>query len=203
MTRQTAPPVIGDVSPVHPPSSAEPVSRRLVNEGEIALALQYRAHLKTAASETGIDPLILCAVVSRESSWGLSLTPPGPGGTNDWSPRDPEQWGYALPPDLLGWKRGLMGIDYREIFAQTGNWRDPAENLKHGAALLAGHFRFFSGRMKTDEAMHAAIAAYNCGRSIAISAVRRGVDPERHTIGGCYCSDVMTRHHSFASSMSD
>src|SRR6202040_1671752 len=60
------------------------------------------------------------------------------GATDNTSSRNPQKWGYAMPPDGLGWGRGLMQVDYAESdFGKTGPWMDPTANILFGSNDLA------------------------------------------------------------------
>jgi hypothetical protein len=165
---------------------------------ELTEALKYKDDIAAAASACGLDPLLICAVGSRESAWGLTLRPPGPAGTGDWTPRNPAKWGYAMPPDHLGWGRGLLQVDYQQEFGKTGAWRDPAQNIMHGATELAQNIAFFrrAGHPNVDP-VRAGIAAYNCGRGGVLKAIENNLDIDRYTTGHDYSQDVLRRMQWF------
>ena len=116
---------------------------------------------------------------SKESHWGLALSPQGPTGTGDFTRRDPAKWGNAMPTDGLGWGRGLMQIDwYSNIFAKTGNWQDARANILYGCQLLAGKIKKFTDAGNDqDTSLRCGVSAYN-GMSGAHSS---------------YANDVMAR----------
>lgn len=127
-----------------------------------AAVAQYASQILIAAQKYNVDPWALAAIMWNESRGGTAAPhyrPTGPGGTGDWTPRfDPKLgktsstgWQHAnpatgLPPDGLGWGRGLMQIDYGvhiDWFKSGANWRDAQTNINKGAELLAEKFRFF------------------------------------------------------------
>jgi hypothetical protein len=103
---------------------------------------RWAQQIAQAAQESTIEELgpertalALAWILDRESHGGDALRPPGPGGTGDFAPR---AWGsMPMPPDGLGWGRGLMQIDYgAHAFARGNSWSDPNENVKYGAGVL-------------------------------------------------------------------
>lgn len=167
---------------------------------EVDVAATFKPFVTASATHYSLDPLLIYALGSRESDWGLTLKPPGPAGAGDWAPRDPAKWGYAMPPDGLGWGRGLLQADYQQPFAQTGNWRDPAANIDHGCEELAAniaHFRQLAPANVDPE--RAGIAAYNCGRGGVLRAIKAGLDVDHFTTGKNYSADVLHRKARFSS----
>ena len=68
-----------------------------------------------------------------------------------------------MPPDNLGWGRGLMQIDWgSHDFAKTGNWQDPAANIEYGCSLLSQYINEYR-KPGTDEitAIRCGVARYN------------------------------------------
>lgn len=167
---------------------------------ELAEAARYQAIVSATAARYGLEDLLIYAVCSRESDWGLTLRPPGPAGTGDPAPRRSPPWPYPLPPDGKGWGRGLMQIDYQSSFAQTGPWQDPAANIDFGAALLAkniAHFR--ANPIDGFDAVAAGVAAYNCGIGRVVQAAQQGRPVDHFTTGRNYSADVLSRRAWFAS----
>jgi peptidoglycan hydrolase-like protein with peptidoglycan-binding domain len=75
---------------------------------DLEAAARYGATIVAAAGSFGLPPAVIVALGSRESRWGLALSPKGPTGTNDFTPRPftgPHRDG-PLPPDGLGFGRG-------------------------------------------------------------------------------------------------
>lgn len=107
---------------------------------------------------------VILAVMDRESFGGDLLTPKGPGGVGDPTPRKISRVeatlrpltrmvgtdatsGEALvvPADNTGWGRGLMQLDWMsQAAARDGRWRDPTVNVQLGAELLAGLFQGYA-----------------------------------------------------------
>lgn len=113
----------------------------------------YADEILAASRKYGVSPWLIAGVMYRESSGGTSLRPPGPGGTGDFLARSPSStyFKYAdpstgLPPDGLGWGRGLMQIDYgaNNAWVQSHNWADPQTNIDYATALLAQNQSFFT-----------------------------------------------------------
>jgi hypothetical protein len=164
---------------------------------DMETAKQYAASIKEAASKYNLSPSLVCALGSRESNWGLGsdMKPKGAAGTGDWAPRNPSRYGYAMPPDGLGWGRGLLQIDYQQQFGQTGNWRDPEANILYGCNELADNIAYFTKNSagQSYDPQRAGIAAYNCGRGNVTRAIKAGYDVDRYTAGNNYSQDVVNR----------
>jgi hypothetical protein len=163
---------------------------------EIQEAKKYLDALQAAAVATALDPILLCAVVSRESAWGLTLKPPGPAGTGDFTRRSPATWHCELPPDGLGWGRGLMQIDYQQEFAKSGDWKDPAGNILYGSRLLKANIDYFTAAangLNVPDPVRAGVAAYNCGRGNVHKALGNKMDVDTYSTGNNYSADVMQR----------
>lgn len=145
----------------------------------------YAAHLCY-----DLDPVILAALMDRESLGGDALMPQGAGGTGDD--------GHGL---------GLMQIDrrYHETFVNAicaGSnellWRDPAFNVLYGGQLLR------SNLSRSSENYHVAVAGYNAGLSRILGAMANepniGLSAElldQFTTGKNYVSDVFRRAEIF------
>jgi Transglycosylase SLT domain len=164
---------------------------------DMAEATKYLKAIQEAAEKCVLAPSLICAIGSRESNWGQGsdMHPKGPAGTGDWARRDPARWGYPMPPDGLGWGRGLMQVDYAQSdFGKTGNWQDPAANVLFGAEELAGNIQYFKSHPHGDaDPLRAAIAAYNCGRGNVNRAITSNVDVDAFTTGHNYSRDVTAR----------
>lgn len=183
------PPTSHDIAPTRPPPPPAHSSNEEINE-----ALQYAQDIQGAAQKHGIPAEYICGVGSRESLWGLALRPKGPAGTGDWAPRN-----GRMPPDGLGWGRGLMQIDYASHpFAQTGDWRDPAANISYGGDILGQNYDYFRrARYSGVDPLRAAIAAYNCGIGNVERAIHAGEDVDARTTGRNYSQDVLRRAAQF------
>ncbi len=105
-----------------------------------------------------------------------------------------------MPPDGLGWGRGLLQVDYQQAFAQTGNWRDPQANIDHGCNELSDNIAHFTKlALPQVDPQRAGIAAYNCGQGGVLRAVKAGFDVDHFTTGKNYSADVLHRRARFAS----
>lgn len=166
-------------------------------------ATKYRASIQTSAQKYGLPLAIVGGIGSRESGWGLTLKPTGPGGTGDAvKRRAPTQYRAGpLPPDGGGFGRGLMQIDYdAHEFARTGNWQDPAANIAYGCLVLAQNRDLLARKLQLSgqTLMQAALAAYNCGAGNVIKAVQAQLDIDYYTAGRDYGKDTLNRAGFFA-----
>lgn len=115
--------------------------------------LRQWAPLFIAAARTyGVDPWVLAGICYNESLGGSALKPPGPTGTGDFTPRSTTSTTFrfanpntGLPPDGLGWGRGLMQIDFgvHNAWVTTANWQDPLTNINKAASIFAEHLAYF------------------------------------------------------------
>jgi soluble lytic murein transglycosylase-like protein len=165
---------------------------------QLTEAAKYMAYIDAAAKRYGVQPSIIAGIGSRESRWGLALKPPCPDGTGDFAPRrfPAKHRECSMPPDGLGFGRGLMQIDYDfHEFARTGNWRDPGENILYGVRLLCDFQRLIARRTElTDlELLRAAIASYNAGPGRILRAIKIKRHIDHFTSGGDYSRDVLSR----------
>src|SRR5574341_1096358 len=120
-------------SPDHRPTPADFLSTTFPKNHPSLLkqlqeATKYKTIIEEVAGKFEIQSCIIAGLGSRESHWGLALIPPGPEGTGDFVPRIRTKSfrTTALPPDGLGFGRGLLQIDYDyHEFARIGNWKDP------------------------------------------------------------------------------
>ncbi len=142
---------------------------------------KYEAIVKKVAAQYNIPPAVIAGIGSRESHWGLALTPPGAGGTGDG-----------------GHGRGLLQIDDRwhVPFVQSGKWADARENIIYGCAVLKTSIDYFvkkgwaAGSFQT---LQAGIAGYNCGPKRAFDGVQQGYDVDYYTTGRDYSKNVLDR----------
>jgi hypothetical protein len=165
---------------------------------QLAEAEKYKNLIEAAASQYSFPTSLLAGIGSRESHWGLALTPPGPAGTGDFTGRRfPTRYRtQALPPNG-GFGRGLMQIDFdAHEFARTGNWKEPRENILYGAKVLADNRDFFKRRdpgLTGTALLQSALASYNAGAGNVLKAVRDGRDIDFYTAGRDYSKDVLNR----------
>lgn len=170
---------------------------------------QWSDQIVAATNKWSLDLYFICAIMDRESLGGDALKPKGPRGTGDWSPRR----GH-MPPDGLGYGRGLMQIDYdantewcNQRDAATGLylWEIASSNIDKGCEIFA------RALMALDGDYIAATAGYNAGESRAkriIVALPAGTSIDDkvaalNTIttisdGKPYVSDVINRRNTFA-----
>lgn len=165
---------------------------------ELVPAARYGALIETAATEIGLMPAVLAGLGSRQSRWGLALKPRGAEGTADMVPRPfTRPWrDQPLPVDGLGFGRGLLRIDYdTDAFARTGDWRDPAANIRQACQMVAEARALLRRRtvLHGRALLRAALAAYNCGTNNVLHAIRQGFDLDFYTSGRDYSRDVLNR----------
>ncbi len=159
---------------------------------------KYQTYIEQAAGKYDVPTSLIAGIGSRESHWGLALSPLGPAGTGDLvGRRAPTQFRDGpLPPDGGGFGRGLMQIDFdAHAFARTGNWQDPESNIDYGVSVLCDARTWI--RRKTNLAgaalWRAAVAAYNCGAGNVLTAIRNGQDVDFFTAGRNYSKDTLDR----------
>jgi hypothetical protein len=190
------------IDPDAPPShdrlaTTYPLDHPILLE-DLEAAARYGATIVAAAGSFGLPPAVIVALGSRESRWGLALSPKGPTGTNDFTPRPftgPHRDG-PLPPDGHGFGRGLMQIDYdAHAFARTGPWREPDANVRYACEVLIGFRPALRRRtvLHGDGLLRAMLAAYNCGPDNVLRAVRHGLDLDFYTAGRDYAREILNR----------
>ena len=165
---------------------------------DLEAAARYGATIVAAAGSFGLPPAVIVALGSRESRWGLALSPKGPTGTNDFTARPfrgPHRDG-PLPPDGHGFGRGLMQIDYdAHAFARSGPWHEPDANVRYACSVLI-EFRPVLRRrtvLHGDALLRATLAAYNCGLDNVLRAARHGLDLDFYTAGRDYSREILNR----------
>ncbi|MEW5802657.1 MAG: transglycosylase SLT domain-containing protein [bacterium] len=157
-----------------------------------------------ASQRYNLQPSIIAGLGSRESKWGLALKPPGPAGTGDCAERKfPTKLRKGpLPPDGMGFGRGLMQIDWdAHLFARTGNWRDPRENIFYGCKVLTDCLAYIRKNISAanergfedQDFLQMALAAYNCGPSRMLKAIQTGEGIDFYTTGKNYSENVLDR----------
>lgn len=155
------------------------------------IAKVYADYIRYAAQEAGVHQSVICGIGSRESRWGLALTPPFPHGTGDFAKRN-----GALPPDGKGWGRGIMQIDYRaHEFARKGEWRDPGKNIAYAGKVLGDNIKVLAKRrpeLHGMDLLRASIAAYNCGAGNVIKALEYGRGVDYYTAHRDYSRDTLS-----------
>lgn len=95
-------------------------------------AQAYSDMILQVARETGVDPFVIFAIGDRESLWGQALDA---NKTGDHTPRASPPWTWPMPPDGLGWGRGVMQVDYPRVVKENHNWRDDLSNIRLGVRL--------------------------------------------------------------------
>ena len=165
---------------------------------DLEAAARYGATIVAAAGDFGLPPAVIVALGSRESRWGLALSPRGPRGTSDFTPRpfvDRCREG-VLPPDGHGFGRGLMQIDYdAHEFARSGPWHEPDANVRYACSVLVDFRPVLRRRtvLHGQALLRATLAAYNCGLDNVLRAVRHGLDLDFYTAGRDYAREILNR----------
>ncbi|OQW92840.1 MAG: hypothetical protein BWK79_13930 [Beggiatoa sp. IS2] len=159
-------------------------------------ALKYRSFIEEAAKGYYLQPSVIAGMGSRESAWGLTLKPLGPGGRGDFAKRLPRgNRTTPEPPDGPGYGRGLMQIDYDwHEFARTGRWQSPRENIFYAGSLLANFREELKKKgMRNHLLLRATLAAYNGGVTATWNAYQEGLDIDANTTGKDYSKEVLNR----------
>ncbi len=177
---------------------------------QLEIACRHGAVVERVAARHGFLPSIIAGFCSRRSNWGQDLSPVGVEGTRDLQPRLVLAEGRrsSLPPDGLGFERGLMGLDFdRHPTAREALWRDPESNIEAAFALITGYRTRLRRRttLQGSGLLRAALTAFECGLEPVEHALRRGLDVDSPTPGwreagakGCG-RDVMVRAGFFQS----
>lgn len=176
-------------------------------ERQLEIACRHAAAVERIAACHGMLPSIIAGFCSRRSGWGLDLLPVGIDGTRDIQARDviTEERATTLPPDGLGFMRGLMGLDFdRHPLAREGDWRDPERNIEAAFALIACYRTLLRRRttLQGTGLLRAALTAFECGIERVERAIRHGLDVDSPTVGwspgssGCG-DDVLARASFF------
>lgn len=164
---------------------------------QLAAASEYRDTVVANAAIHDFPSSLIAGIASRESAWGLALKPKGCTGTGDFAKRScPTALRQGpLPPDG-GFGRGLMQIDFdAHVFARTGPWQDPAENIRYGCKVLADNRSFFQRRTSLGgrALLRASLAAYNCGAGNVMRALGAGLDVDYFTAHRDYSAGTLNR----------
>lgn len=159
---------------------------------------KYKLIIEEAAERFRFQSCVIAGLGSRESHWGLALFPPGPEGTGDLTARvkTNSHRNSPLPPDGLGFGRGLLQIDFDyQEFARTGNWKDPKENIFYGVKLLFDNRKFLQKifNLNNTQLIRATLSSYNAGLRNILKAVVKGYDIDFFTTGRNYSQDVLNR----------
>ena len=172
--------------------------------------------------EMGISPFILAAVCQKETRFGAALDSTG---TGDYTPRDWTPW--PLPPDGLGWGRGLMQLDYyyHRDWLGANDWRNPEVNFRKAASVLREKVAYFARHpitpsvsisakaaakwglpigsypdvrpLEGDALISAALAAYNGNYLNVLGAMGAGLSPDAVTTGKNYGGAVQATANTY------
>lgn len=158
-------------------------------EQQLEIACRHGALIERVAADHGVLLSIIAGFCSRRSGWGLDLLPVGIDGTRDIQARDivSEERTTPLPPDGLGFERGLMGLDYdRRPLARDGGWRDPERNVDAAFALIACYRTLLRRRttLQGTGLLRASLTAFECGIERVERALRHGFDVDSRRLAG-------------------
>ncbi len=142
---------------------------------------RYETLVRKIADHIKLPASIIAGIGSRESHWGLALTPQGPSGTGD-----------------SGHGRGLMQIDDRwhPEFIGSGAWADAKENLIYGCNFLSKNITDFgrkTGLTSKSDIIKGGISSYNCGLGNALKGHNAGLGADYYTTGRDYAKNVLER----------
>lgn len=166
---------------------------------QLVLARKYEDDVYQASIHAGVHQSVLFGIGSRESRWGLALTPPFPHGTGDFAKRSNRKpfRKNSTPDDGGGFGRGIWQIDYDwHEFARTGDWQNPSANIAYGAHVLRDHYEQLRREVKGLDDMallRASIASYNCGVGNVMKAIVSGKGVDYYTAHRDYSRDVLSR----------
>jgi hypothetical protein len=170
---------------------------------QLEIACRYGGAVERAAARHGMLPSVIAGLCSRRSGWGLALAPSGVDGTCDVEHRRTitEHRSTPLPPDGLGFARGLTALDFdRHALARGVDWSDPERNIDAACAIIAQSRTTLRRRttLQGTGLLRAALAAFECGQDQVERALRQGLDVDSVTPGwilgrpGCG-QDVLAR----------
>lgn len=163
--------------------------------------------------------VFLGAIVSRESQFGLLLTPRGPNGTGDFGHgRGLGQVDDRDRSDRLQAQLDALTDDNRDQFApaierelartqlrlehiESGEWTDPTKHLLFVAKYARDYFDSVEDLAAgdVDEQLRIAAAAYNAGELAVRQKAAAGADVDVATTGKDYGADVERRADDFTS----
>ena len=147
---------------------------------QLEAAMQFRTFIEEGSAEFNFPVAIIAGIGSRESHWGLALTPPEPAGTGDH-----------------GHGRGLMQIDDRSHadFTNTERWKNPRDNILFGCKVLFDSRKTFERKtgLQGEKLLRGALAGYNAGPGNAVKTFQQGIDIDSFTTGHDYSKDVINR----------
>lgn len=159
---------------------------------------KYAGIISEAAEKYGLKQSVIAGIGSRESMWGIALQPRGPEGTGDPIKRThtvPSRQ-EPMPPDGLGFKRGLMQVDYDEHeFARSGEWKDPAANINYACGIISDNMKTLGEKtgLTGNKLLRAGLASYDCGVENVLNTLEKEHDVDYYTFGRNYSGDILNR----------
>ncbi len=164
----------------------------------IEAACGYGSIIERVAMLYGLLPSIIAGFGSRQSGWGLGLSPAGPDGSTDFTPRlhRTSERQSVLPADGAGFARGLMQLDYdQHAIARGRGWQDPEANIAAACKSVVAHRAYLRKRtmLQGFGLLRAAFAAFDCGLEHVQHATRQGLDVDALTSNRDYGRDILER----------
>lgn len=161
-------------------------------------ACYYGSLIERIASRYGLLPSIIAGFGSRQSGWGTDLSPAGPCGSADFTPRlhRTDQRQDVLPADGNGFTRGLMQLDYdHHEIARGREWQDPEANIDMACRAVVDGRAHLRKRttLQSLGLLRAAFAAFDCGLEHVQYAIRQGLDVDHLTRSQDYGRDILER----------
>ncbi len=177
-------------------------SGRSTLDQHVEAVCHYGGIIDRVAADCGLLPSVIAGFGSRQSGWGLDLSPLGPFGSTDFAPRHyrtGERQG-VLPPDGDGFARGLMQLDYDEHdIARGREWQDPEANIVAACDAIVTNRAYLRKRtmLQGFGLLRAAFAAFDCGLEHVLHATRQGLDVDAVTTNQNFGRDVLERADFF------
>ena len=164
---------------------------------DVEAAARYGASIVAAAGDFGLPPAVIVALGSRESRWGLALSPRDRPARPTWrpgrfsaAPRPAPAAGRArlcARPDAARFRRARVRA--RRPLVRAGRQRPLC---LRGAGRVPARAAPPDGAARQWPAA-AMLAAYNCGLDNVLRAARHGFDLDFYTVGRDYSRDVLNR----------
>lgn len=143
-------------------------------------AKQYAADLLFASKETGVNPILLAAVMGVESAYG-ALGPTVVSPTNDYG---------LMQVNKSNWDKNASIRGLR--------WDDPRDNILAGARLMRDSFSDIKNRLPDAPDLHfsCGISAYNAGGRGAFLGLRDHGDCDYRTKNRSYSRKVLANFNT-------
>lgn len=148
---------------------------------ELQESLKYHDDLQQIAQKYKIPASIVWGFASRESGWGLGLSPQGHDGVGQCS-----------------YNKGLFQVDVRwhKQHIENEEWKDATKHIDYAIKLLSNakkELERYIPHLSEEEYLRMTAAAINCGSLAILKALREGRDIDYFTTGKNYSQDVLNR----------